>query len=537
MINFLIVDDDKMSLVTLKKILKNNLNRIFLASNGADALKVIESEDIDIVLLDVKLTDMSGLELLVELKKRQSVCEVIVITGCGNQELAIQSLRYGAIDYIEKPIVLEDLFASLGRAREKLAERKKLSYDTTVLVIDDDANVTDYLIKILEKEGYSVFSANSGEEGIEILKQNKIDLFLTDIKMRDINGIEVLRKARLLYEDIEGIMMTGYNDQELAIQALRVGAFDYLVKPVNLELMLHSIKKAIEKITLYRNSLYRNRELKITSQIISKTNEELEKRIEERSNEINQIQAQLFQTSKLATLGEMSAGLAHEMNQPLGGIALTTKNLSRLLVRDMLTKEEIEEGINDIEYCIQRMTKIIQHIRIFSRQDTLKFMAVDINQTINSALGLLGEQLRLHAIDVELDLQEDLPKISGEPYQLEQVWINLITNARDAVDEKEEKIRKKEMSILNYSKKIKIITNQNRTLKTVEVQFTDNGIGMQKDVMKKALEPFFTTKEVGQATGLGLSISYGIIQTHKGSIEIFSKVGEETTIKVSLNAS
>jgi len=138
MINFLIVDDDKMSLVTLKKILKNNLNRIFLASNGADALKVIESEDIDIVLLDVKLTDMSGLELLVELKKRQSVCEVIVITGCGNQELAIQSLRYGAIDYIEKPIVLEDLFASLGRAREKLAERKKLSYDTTVLVIDDD---------------------------------------------------------------------------------------------------------------------------------------------------------------------------------------------------------------------------------------------------------------------------------------------------------------------------------------------------------------------------------------------------------------
>jgi len=152
-------------------------------------------------------------------------------------------------------------------------------------------------------------------------------------------------------------------------------------------------------------------------------NEELERRIDERSKELSQTQSQLFQTSKLATLGEMSAGLAHEINQPLGGIALICANIKKAIQRDKFSIPMLQEDIADIEKSIQRMTRVIQHMRTFARQDTLRFIEVDVPSTINSAMSLLGEQLRLHEIEVVLDFPNELPKTHREPFQLEQVWI------------------------------------------------------------------------------------------------------------------
>jgi C4-dicarboxylate-specific signal transduction histidine kinase len=253
-------------------------------------------------------------------------------------------------------------------------------------------------------------------------------------------------------------------------------------------------------------------------------NEELEKRIEERSRKLNETQAQLFQTSKLATLGEMSAGLAHEMNQPLGGISLVAKNFRKLIERDKLTPEEIDAGLSDIESSVKRMSRVIQHIRTFARQDALKFEEVQIAGTIDSALSLLGEQLRLHEIEVVVHIEDNLPKIIGEPYQLEQVWINLISNSRDALNEKG----------AGFSKKIEISACYEKDPQMVSILFADNGMGVKEEYKKKVFEPFFTTKEVGKSTGLGLSISYGIIENHKGKIEFESVQGEGTKVKVYL---
>jgi len=263
-------------------------------------------------------------------------------------------------------------------------------------------------------------------------------------------------------------------------------------------------------------------------------NEELERRIEERSRELNLTQAQLFQTSKLASLGEMSAGLAHEMNQPLGGISLVAKNMRKLEERGLLTAEEIDSALNDIEASVVRMSKIIKHIRTFARQDTLSYIQVDVNETIDSALGLLGEQLRLHGIEVALELDRDLPKVTGEPYQLEQVWINLITNARDAMEEKEKQIAEGALQASGYTKLLTISSSLNSKpgKDGIVIHFHDNGSGITDEDKDKIFHPFFTTKEVGRATGLGLSISYGIVQKHNGSIEIVSKAGEGTTISV-----
>jgi DNA-binding response OmpR family regulator len=532
----LIVDDDKIIREQLQKELKREFYRPLLAADGNTALESFGQEEIDIAILDVKLPDMDGLEVLKKVKEKKPDCEVIVITGLGTQEIAIKSLRTGAIDYIEKPINTDELSAALGRAQEKLDEREELSYKNRLLVIDDEKEIVQRLKRVLEKEGYEVLGAYSGEEGLSIIENSKVDVVMTDIRMDDMDGIEVLQRAKRLYRDIEGIMVTGFKDQELAIRSLRAGAIDYIIKPINLDELLFSIKRAIERINLNRDRLYRNRELKISSEIISKMNQELERRIEERSMELSQTQAQLFQTSKLATLGEMSAGLAHEMNQPLGGISLIAKHLRKLMERERLSKEEIESGLGDIEASVKRMSKIIQHIRTFARQDTLQFTEVDVNETIDSALSLLGEQLRLHEIEMVQELSPALPRIAGEPYQLEQVWINLIANARDALDEKDKQISDGRGQVANYKKSLKISTiyDPESEKPCVQVRVSDNGIGLGEEQKEKIFEPFFTTKEVGKATGLGLSISHGIIESHKGKIEVESKEWEGTTVQVIL---
>ncbi|KWT74994.1 hybrid sensor histidine kinase/response regulator [Candidatus Magnetominusculus xianensis] len=531
----LIVDDDRIIREQLEKDLSRGFYDVVTAQDGKSSVEAMMSNaDISIVLIDINLPDLNGIELLRKLKEINPKCELIIMTGHGNSDLAIESLRCGAIDYIEKPFNMDELSAALGRAQEKLSDNDLLTSKNSILIIDDDELVVKRLAAFFRKEDFEVFTATSGLTGLEIIELNKIDVVITDINMSDMNGIEVLNSAKSFYKDIECIILTGMKDNEYAVRALRAGAADYITKPVNLDELLFSVKKAIERINLNRTRLYRNRELKISSAIISKMNEELDRRTKERKAELDNIQVQLFHTSKLTTLGEMSAGIAHEMNQPLGGIALVAKSFRKLLERDRLTQKEIESGLNDIETSVKRMSKIIQHIRTFARQDMLKFTEVDVVDTVNSAFSLLDEQLRLHEIEVIKDFSSSLPNVTGEPFQLEQVWINLITNARDAMNDKS----RQQMSATpssDYSKRLKVTVCNDA--KAVIVAVNDNGVGMSPALKEKVLEPFFTTKEVGKGTGLGLSISYGIINNHNGRLEIESAEGAGTTVRVILSVS
>lgn len=525
----LVVDDDELIREKITDELERKYLKIYEAADGNTALEVFDEKDIDIILLDIKLPDMDGIDILKGVTEEDPDCEVIVITGYGNQDLAINSLRHGAIDYIEKPIDMEQFKASLGRAEEKLSQEKELSYEETILVVDDEEDIVRRLSRALEREGYEVFGTQTGKDGLEIIRENKIEVIIADYRLGDMDGLELLREANNLYEDIEGIIITGYGNEEIAIEALRAGAVDYLTKPLNLDELLISVENAIEKINLKRNRLYRQRELKISSEIKEKMHEELEEEVEERTRELEQTQAELFQTSKLATLGEMSAGLAHEINQPLGGIDLVTSHIRKLIERNELTDEKLEEGLEDIENSIKRMSKVIKHIRTFARQDSLELQELEVNETIGKALDLLGEQLRLHEIKLEKELDEEISRIEGEPYQLEQVWINLISNARHALDEVNTEEREE-----NYIKKLEISTGYFPDEEEVKVQFIDNGIGMSEEVRERAFEPFYTTKEVGESTGLGLSISYGIVEEHGGDFEIESEEGRGTKISVHL---
>jgi histidine kinase len=235
---------------------------------------------------------------------------------------------------------------------------------------------------------------------------------------------------------------------------------------------------------------------------------------------------QLIQASKMATLGEMATGVAHELNQPLAVI----KTASRFFMRKIAKKEKIEDEIlstmaSEIDSYVDRAAKIINHMRQFGRQSDDSLEKIQINSVLERALEILGQQLKVRGIEIVWDLAPDLPLILADPDRLEQVFINLLINARDAIDEKWQS-----QSLQKGEKKIILKTSADDKVITVEV--TDTGPGIPASMLERIFEPFFTTKKVGQGTGLGLSISYGIIKDCKGRLRAVSRENEGSSFMV-----
>jgi signal transduction histidine kinase len=239
--------------------------------------------------------------------------------------------------------------------------------------------------------------------------------------------------------------------------------------------------------------------------------------LEEANKTLRETQAQLIQASKMAAMGQFGAGVAHELNQPLAGISGYTDLLLLKLEEDSAQWRYAKK----IEDQVTRMTKIINNLRTFARQSKFEYTEVDINQPIDDSLMLLGEQLRSHNIKVRRDLTPDLPKVKADANQLEQVFLNLISNAKDAMD-------------IRGSGTLTIHSTTSDETDFVEVYVADTGIGMDESVLSDIFNPFFTTKDVGKGTGLGLSISLGIIEDHRGRIEVHSLHNKGSVFRVAL---
>jgi len=247
--------------------------------------------------------------------------------------------------------------------------------------------------------------------------------------------------------------------------------------------------------------------------------------------ELKHTQSQLVQSGKLASIGELAAGVAHELNQPLMVIRGNAQLIQRSLSKGKLEIEDMHKQIEPIERNTKRMMNIINHLRTFSRQSKAEYYALDVNNVIEESFLMVGEQLRLRNIEIKKTLDPELPKIKGDTNQLEQVFLNLITNARDAICEKSEN----EKPMNGNTESIEIISKPSDTDDSlVEILFKDTGSGISKKDQTSIFDPFYTTKEVGKGTGLGLSISYGIIRDHNGQIEVAETGPEGTLFKVKL---
>src|SRR5919197_4248124 len=225
--------------------------------------------------------------------------------------------------------------------------------------------------------------------------------------------------------------------------------------------------------------------------------------MERREQELRDKQEQLVQAGKLATLGELTTGVAHELNNPLNNIGLFVGNAVDLIELAVTEKGQIVRELRHAMQQVGKATEIISHLRTFGRAAPASREPISLRQVIERALSLMGEQLRLREIAVTVELGEEEPVVEGNPIQLEQVFINLLTNARDAVADSPRKAIHISGSVGSAG---------------VEMALADTGPGIPPGLERRVFNPFFTTKDVGKSTGLGLSITYGIIKEHGGTI-------------------
>jgi PAS domain S-box-containing protein len=240
--------------------------------------------------------------------------------------------------------------------------------------------------------------------------------------------------------------------------------------------------------------------------------------------ELKSAQEALVQAGKLAALGELAAGVAHELNQPLSGVMGFGQELERLL-KEKFPEPTALDFSAEITKNALRMKKIIQQLREFTRRSVEDFQNVEITQVVEDSLKLLDQQFRSRGIEVRIRREDKLPEVYCNPFQLEQVFINLATNARDAIE-----ATGRGSGMIE----IEIRRKPGDGKRFLEVSFRDDGIGMSPETKSRALDPFYTTKEVGKGTGLGLSVSYGILSKIHGTMMIESSAGRGTSFLLTL---
>jgi C4-dicarboxylate-specific signal transduction histidine kinase len=241
--------------------------------------------------------------------------------------------------------------------------------------------------------------------------------------------------------------------------------------------------------------------------------------MERRERELREKQEQLVQAGKLATLGELTTGVAHELNNPLNNIGLFIGNAIDHIELGTAEKDHILRELRRAMQQVRKASEIISHLRTFGRAATVSQEPVAVNQVIQQALSLMHEQLRLRQINVTLNLDPTDSVVIANPIQLEQVFVNLLSNARDA---------------LAASPRKEIAISCHTSADGVDLAFRDTGPGIPEGLEQRIFDPFFTTKEVGSGTGLGLSITYGIIKEHRGTISVVSQAGQGTTFLIRL---
>ena len=503
----LVVDDSAIDLDIICQVLRKNNYYTLQVMSGLDALNILQVQRPDLILLDVDMPAMNGYQLCHKIKAHTELkhIPVIMITSLEDRESIDNAFAAGAEDYNIKPV----------------------HYDLLLRRVQTIISKTRYM-KELE------IAKASGERQAKIL----MDATADGIFGLDLDGNCIWANNACLH-------MTGYSDlgefvgQNMhdLIHHSRSDSSPYPVAECRIcKTMTFGESAYVSDEVLWKKDgtkfpvEYRSYPIfsdnEITGAVITFIDiTERLKLIDLQSQQ--EKQAMLTHAGRLATLGEMATGIAHEINQPLAGISYTAAFLNKAFKLKKLDDEDFCDSLKDINHCVQRMSRIIDHIRTFARQDNQDFESYDIHATLEGALTLLGEQLRLHEIEVIKDYDHSLLTIECRPSQLEQVWINHITNAKQAMNPKKTKSG-------GLNKTLSISTKYDNTNETIDILFIDNGMGMSEEVKTKMFDPFYTTKEIGEGTGLGLSVSYGIISNHNGKYFVDSIEGSGTTIRITL---
>jgi len=411
----------------------------------------------------------------------------------------------------------------------------------SILVVDDERINVALFTAQLKSESYITLSASSGEEALKIAEREHPDLILLDVMMPGMSGFEVAErlKSNGSTKNIPIIMITALDDRQTMIKGLQCGVEEFLTKPV----------LSVELLLRVRNLL----KLKKYQDLLAAHSIQLEEQVAEGNLRLSEAQEKLIQSEKLASIGQLAAGVAHEINNPIGFVKSNFSSLKTYVadILDILQQyeaaepllpadspavqklkvlkasadlpfisEDIQQLIAQSQDGIARVAKIIQDLKDFARSDSNPtWVTADVLGCLDSALNIATNEIKYKASVVRE--YGSLPEIECLPAQLGQVFLNILVNAAQAIDPQ------------SGLGKIVIRSGQQDD-EHIWVEISDTGCGMSDAQLKRIFDPFYTTKAVGVGTGLGLSISYGIIQRHGGNIRATSTPGEGTTFRIEL---
>ena len=379
------------------------------------------------------------------------------------------------------------------------------------------------LSKQLEGVGVKVFKAEDGQVGYNVLvdKKDEIDIVITDYGMPNMDGGQLCEKIRneLEMKDIPVIMLTASLNKVDILDLFKAGITDYISKPFVKEELLARLIAHLERTMLNKNlqSMVEERTSELAEANVS-LKEEMQQRAKLEA-ERQEIQSKVMIQDKLATLGQVATGVAHELNQPLTYITTILQTTIERLQKNKIEPEKLIKKFERASHQAARILDITTHLRTVGRADDAKRDVVDLAAILDDSLVLMNEKMKLRNIFLETNIADSLPGVVGVHNKLEQVFINLTTNAIDALEK-------------DGGGEIKVEMVQEAD--DIIIRYTDNGCGMPPEVREKIFEPFYTTKERGKGTGLGMAIINDIIADHNGQMICESEQGKGTTFVITL---
>jgi two-component system NtrC family sensor kinase len=555
----LLVDDREDNLQFLTEyILEPEGYSYIVAKDGLAAVQKALSEKPDLMIMDIRMPGLSGLEVLENLNERQISIPVILMTFHGSEETAVQAFRLGARDYVIKPFEVDEMIRAINRAlsetrlrheKDRLGEvllrsnqqlSRRVKEQNALFGIGKSVTSLLDLERVLNRIVEAAVYLTGAEEGTLLL----VDEDTGELYMRAARnlGDKYARGFRLKVDDsIAGqVVKTGkpvlaqVQDSGAALK-IKTG---YLVRallnvPLNAAdrvIGVLSVDNRLSARAFSQNDQYLLSGLADWATIaienarvveslqeardeISKWNEELELKVAERTRELKAAQDQLIQSEKLASIGQLASGVAHEINNPIGVIL----GFAQVLVRRAEKDDPMFKPLQSIEREALRCKAIVHNLLDFARRTTPTLQSLELYRVLDTTCELLTHQLADQGTQIIKSYDSDLPLIMGDANQLQQVFTNIIMNAHQAMTDGGE---------------LRISTR--KVGDEVHVLFADTGEGIDSENVGRIFDPFFTTKEVGQGTGLGLSVSYGIVQNHGGTIEVESKLGVGSVFSVRL---
>ena len=551
----LVVDDEEASRYSMQKALESVGYEVAIACDGVQALELQGTFNPDVVVTDVNMPEMDGITFLQKLQSMPSPPPVIVVTAYNTTAMAVRSLRKGALDYIVKPFDINHLRDAVGRA----VERRQLKLDN----LRYQSELEEKNRRLEDVEEMLRKHASDLEERVESGARRLVE---TELRYRTLFNLAndaiftvSVESGQILDANLRAEVLTGHKCEEL-----RRMKFQDLHPPEERERTANFIQAADESCGYVEDQTFLTKDgrriilsvsctsmemggQKIMNHIcrdvthiremeaeLIRHTRELEQKFEEKTRLFLESQAQLVQAEKMAALGSLVAGVAHEINTPLGSVnsnndifGLAFQRVQQFLeahppadgVDPVKELEEVraigEDAIRTNRMACERIIKLVRSLRSFARLDEAERKRVSIHECIESTLTLVAHELK-RRIEVIKEFG-DVREIECYPNQLNQVFMNMLVNASQAIEGEGQ---------------IRIRTWEEGD--TVRIAMSDTGKGIPPELQAKVFDPGFTTKRAGLGTGLGLSICYRIVENHGGHIELESEVGRGSTFTIVL---